>query len=116
MASFSDERTRPACVRRTNGPAALSRSALDWEHHFPELATLASHAGHMANAVVPLLAERKPVGALGIAFSHPRCFDDEERALAETMGKQCALALERARLLELRARRPSRRGEGPTSE
>jgi signal transduction histidine kinase len=88
-----------AYVARTGQPLFLE-SALDWEHHFPELATLASHAGHMANAVVPLLAERKPVGALGIAFSHPRCFDDEERALAETMGKQCALALERARLLE----------------
>lgn len=87
-----------AYVSRT-GQSLFLESARDWEHHFPEMAALAGNVGHLANAIVPLLVERRAVGALGIAFSHPRCFDEEDRALAETMGKQCALALERARLL-----------------
>ena len=36
----------------------------------------------------------------GIAFACARTFDDEERALAVTVARQCALALERARLIE----------------
>jgi|GEM_PF-6120597 signal transduction histidine kinase len=88
-----------AYVTRTGQPLFLE-SAEDWEQHFPELAKLATDVGHTANAVVPLLVERRSVGAIGIAFTHPRRFDDDDRALAETMGRQCALALERARLLE----------------
>ena len=88
-----------AYVART-GQSLFLESGEDWERHFPELAKLATDIGHTANAVVPLLVERRPVGALGIAFTQSRRFDDDDRSLAETMGQQCALALERARLLE----------------
>jgi signal transduction histidine kinase len=86
-------------VART-GQSLFLESAQDWERHFPTVAGLAAEVGHVANAVVPLLADGKPVGALGIAFTQPRCFDGEDRALAETIARQCAVALERARLLE----------------
>jgi signal transduction histidine kinase len=50
--------------------------------------------------VVPLMIEHHPFGVLGIAFTHARTFDADERALATSVGRQCALALERARLIE----------------
>ena len=88
-----------AYVART-GESLFLESAADWEAHFPELVALAVDVGHTANAIVPLIIERKPVGALGIAFRSPRQFDAEDRALAEIVARQCALALERARLFE----------------
>jgi PAS domain S-box-containing protein len=88
-----------AYVARTGEPLFLESGA-DWALHFPELHTLATDVGHHANAIVPLLVEGHPVGALGIAFTRARTFDEEERALAVNVAGQCALALERARLLE----------------
>ena len=88
-----------AYVART-GESVFLESAADWEAHFPELATLAAGVGHAANAVVPLVIERKPVGALGIAFRSARQLDAEDRTLAAIVARQCALALERARLFE----------------
>ena len=88
-----------AFVART-GESLFLESAADWEAHFPELASLAAGVGHAANAVVPLAIERKPVGALGIAFRTSRQLDSEDRALAAILARQCALALERARLYE----------------
>lgn len=88
-----------AYVARTGEPLFLE-SDVDWELHFPELRALAEGVGHHANIVVPLMAENHPFGALGIAFTHARSFDADERALATSLGRQCALALERARLIE----------------
>jgi PAS domain S-box-containing protein len=88
-----------AYVTRTGEPLFLE-SDEDWERHFPELHALATDIGHHANAIVPLMVESQPIGALGIAFVHARTFDEEERALAVNAGGQCALALERARLIE----------------
>jgi PAS domain S-box-containing protein len=88
-----------AHVARTGEPLFLE-SDDDWTHHFPELHALATTVGHHANVVVPLMVEAHPVGALGIAFDHARAFDEEERALVVNVARQCALALERARLLE----------------
>ena len=88
-----------AYVARTGEPLFLESDA-DWALHFPELHALAEGVGHHANAVVPLMVENHPFGALGIAFTHARTFDADERALATSVGRQCALALERARLIE----------------
>ena len=88
-----------AYVARTGEPLFLE-SAQDWKVHFPELASLADGVGHFANAIVPLLNGSESVGALGIAFSRPRHFDDDDRALAKSIGHQCSVALERVRQLE----------------
>ena len=88
-----------AYVTRT-GDSVFLESAADWEAQFPELATLAAGVGHAANAIVPLIVERKPVGALGIAFRTERRLDAQDRELADILARQCALALERARLFE----------------
>ncbi len=88
-----------AYVART-GESLFLESDADWESQFPELHALAVGVGHHANVVVPLMVESHPIGALGIAFTEARTFDLEERALAVNVARQCALALERARLLE----------------
>jgi PAS domain S-box-containing protein len=88
-----------AYVIRT-GESIFLESEADWALHFPELHSLATGVGHQANIVVPLIVDGRPIGALGIAFTRARTFDEEERALAVSVGRQCALALERARLIE----------------
>jgi PAS domain S-box-containing protein len=49
---------------------------------------------------IPLLAEGRPIGLLGMAFHRDRCFGHDERRLVVTMGKQSAQALLRALRLE----------------
>ena len=87
-----------AFVARTGEPLFLESDA-DWKQRFPELFPVADRLSHRANAIVPLMVDGQPVGAMGIAFDHERTFDEEERALAMNVGRQCALALERARLM-----------------
>jgi PAS domain S-box-containing protein len=86
-------------VTRTGEPLFLE-SAADWHAHFPALARLAADVGHSANVVVPLAIGGEPIGALGLAFEKARQFSGDERAFAQTLARQCSLALERARLLE----------------
>jgi signal transduction histidine kinase len=88
-----------AHVART-GEALFLESREDWQRHFPELLASAEEIGHHANVVLPLTVDGAPVGALGVAFDAPRVLDAEEHALAFNVARQCALALERARLLE----------------
>jgi signal transduction histidine kinase len=86
-------------VVRTGEPIFLeSREA--WARRYPDLLPLLDSAGHAANVVVPLVAAGRPVGALGVAFNAPRPFDEGERAFVVAVARQCALALERARLYD----------------
>lgn len=52
-------------------------------------------------AAVPLAADRSPVGVIGLAFDHRREFGAGERTFLTGLARQCAQALERARLYEL---------------
>ncbi|MGK4008675.1 ATP-binding protein [Sorangium sp. So ce1036] len=52
---------------------------------------------------VPLLVQDRPIGVLGLSFAEPRPFDQEEREFLVAMSRQCAQAIERARLHEERA-------------
>lgn len=90
----------PLAYMARTGDSLFLESDDDWQRHFPELQALATGIGHHANVVVPLMVESHPIGALGIAFDHARRFGPDERALAMNVARQCALALERARLLE----------------
>jgi PAS domain S-box-containing protein len=49
---------------------------------------------------IPLLAEGRPIGLLGMGFHRDRRFEYDERNLMATMAKQCAQALLRAVRLE----------------
>jgi signal transduction histidine kinase len=53
---------------------------------------------------VPLLVDGTAIGTIGLSFAQAQRFDPEERGLLLAMARQCALALERARLLEAERR------------
>jgi signal transduction histidine kinase len=93
-----------ATVART-GKALYLQSRDDWYERFPALADALETTGHHANAVLPLIAEGRVTGALGIAFAGAREFDADDRALAEAIARQCAIAIERTTLLSLAQRK-----------
>ena len=86
-------------VART-GEAIFLESRAAWAARYPAMLPLLEAAGHVANAVAPLVVQGRVLGALGAAFATPQAFDEAERALALTVAQQCAQALERARLFE----------------
>ena len=53
-----------------------------------------------ALAAVPLVSDGPPLGVLGLSFAEERAFDSDDRDYMITLARQCALALERARLFE----------------
>jgi signal transduction histidine kinase len=57
-------------------------------------------AGGSSWAALPLLAEGRVHGSLGLAFPAPRPFDEDEQALLLALADQCAQSLRRARLYE----------------
>lgn len=67
---------------------------------WPHLADLQAQTGMSANITAPLLVEDKAVGVLQMSFRDARQFDDSVQALLATLARQCAQALERARLYE----------------
>ena len=81
------------------GEAIFLRAPADWVARYPALAPIADAEGHRANAVLPLDVDRRTIGAMGIAFDRPRTFRDDEDLML-VAARQCALALERARLYE----------------
>ncbi|HET9956788.1 MAG TPA: PAS domain S-box protein [Polyangiaceae bacterium] len=67
----------------------------------PSLANLKTD-GPRAQAFwcVPLVAERRTLGMLGVGFHRPREFSDEERDFVATFARHCAQSIARARRLE----------------
>jgi len=51
-------------------------------------------------ACVPLLLNEKPLGMLGVAYSTPKVFSEEELAFLHALGQEAALAIRNARLYE----------------
>ena len=86
------------------GGITCAETADDYARLQPILAR-ANAAGPRARAFwsMPLIAEGRPVGLLGIGFYNERRFPPDERTLIETLGKQCAQALLRAVRLDREA-------------
>ena len=84
---------------RTRTPLYIESRA-DWAARYPDLVPLLDATGHHANVVTPLIVDDRVLGALGVAFDAPRTFSEEDRAATLTLARQCAQALERARLFE----------------
>ncbi len=62
------------------------------------VAGLRAAVGYRAAAVLPLLVEDRAVGAVALGFPEVRAFGAQEQAFLLTVARQCAQALERARL------------------
>jgi PAS domain S-box-containing protein len=67
---------------------------------FPAIAPVWDALGVNAAAFLPLVAAGETVGVISFAFDVPRTFPPQERAFLLALGRQAALAVERARLFE----------------
>jgi len=71
-----------------------------YQNEYPLLGPLVSVTGSKSLAAIPLIAEGKTIGALGLSFKTQQNFNEDDRAFLQALAQQCAQALERARLYE----------------
>ncbi|MDQ2667420.1 MAG: ATP-binding protein [Gemmatimonadota bacterium] len=67
---------------------------------YPHLVEMFETAGHHATVVLPLLSSDRLHGVMGAAFESAQQFDENYRAVAVTLARLCAQAIERARLFD----------------
>jgi signal transduction histidine kinase len=96
-------------VAREGEPLFLASEAE--MRRYPDWAVAMIGAGARAAAIVPVWANGELRGVLGLAWSAPHAFDEDERAFVLTLGVMCAQAIMRAHLkaAELEARRDAER-------
>ena len=75
-------------------------SADEFRARYPELATGVTPGGYEAYAAAPLEIEGRVLGAINYNFPERRRFKPEDRTFIAAIARQCAQALERARLFE----------------
>lgn len=80
------------------GEMVLIESAGEFRRRYPSVPESAGLSG--AWAAVPLIVERRPIGALGLSFSQAHSFNRAERAFLTVIAHHAAQALERARSYE----------------
>ncbi|RYZ40789.1 MAG: response regulator [Myxococcaceae bacterium] len=86
-------------VTRTREPSAMG-SWTECMERYPRLGRLPRTLSLVAWAAVPLVSGGRVLGALGLGFGDARDFDEAERAFLLTVARQCAQALDRARLYD----------------
>jgi PAS domain S-box-containing protein len=84
-----------------SGESLWAEDEAEYRAMFPAIATMIA-TGQRAKALwsVPLIAEGRPVGLLGMGFFAPRQFSPSERSFVHTFTRHCAQALLRATRLE----------------
>src|SRR5579883_95067 len=65
---------------------------------YPESADFHDAFGDQAYVAIPLVDQDRCLGVIGVGFSEPREFTDDDIGFMETIARQGALALDRARL------------------
>ena len=96
----------PGTVVVSTREPIVYRSVSERNARWPELASVPSPAE--AAVVLPLEARDDIIGCLAVGFAEDRDIDNDELAQLLTAADQCALALDRAHLLD-RERRAARR-------
>ncbi|MFE0641712.1 SpoIIE family protein phosphatase [Streptomyces sp. NPDC058877] len=86
-------------VIRTLRPRFIE-SARDFADSFPVLWPHISGLGVTAAAYLPLIAQARPIGALGLLYSDRTGFSEDERTLLVALGSSIAQSLQRAMLYE----------------
>ena len=97
---FSVSAAVPLADAVRSGQPIFLESRADWTTRYPDLEPLVRATGHQANIITPLVVDGRVLGVLGAAFDSARRFDDEDRAAALNVARQCAQALDRSRLFE----------------
>ncbi|MCX4791050.1 MULTISPECIES: SpoIIE family protein phosphatase [unclassified Streptomyces] len=86
-------------VVRTLAPRFID-SATDFATSYPILWPHISHLGITSAAYLPLIAQARPVGAMGLLYSDKAGFTGDERNLLVALGSSIAQSLQRAMLYE----------------
>ncbi|WP_261664930.1 GAF domain-containing protein [Deinococcus sp. Marseille-Q6407] len=87
------------------GDALKQHEALFFEHQgdllkaYPELEERTGAVAPVANAVLPMFLDHRPLGTLILDFQEPHDFTSEEKHFLKTLSAQCAIALGRAQLM-----------------
>jgi PAS domain S-box-containing protein len=81
------------------GEAVYLGNCDDWAAKYPALAGEIEDA-FQASVSLPLAARQRVFGAMHFSFTELRGFTEPDRAFLDELARQCALALERALLLE----------------
>ncbi|TXS48341.1 SpoIIE family protein phosphatase [Streptomyces sp. OR43] len=95
----TDEQYPMSEVVRTLGPRFIE-SAEDFADSYPVLWPHISHLGITSAAYLPLIAQARPIGALGLLYSDKDGFTADERNLLVALGSSIAQSLQRAMLYE----------------
>ncbi|MFD4024462.1 SpoIIE family protein phosphatase [Streptomyces sp. NPDC058576] len=94
-----DERYPMSEVVRTLSPRFIE-SAEDFAASYPVLWPNISHLGITSAAYMPLIAQARPIGALGLLYRDKAGFTADERNLLMALGTSIAQSLQRAMLYE----------------
>jgi GAF domain-containing protein len=86
-------------VVRTLAPRFIE-SAQDFAASYPGLWANISGLGITSAAYLPLIAQARPIGALGLLYSDKSGFTTDERNLLVALGSSIAQSLQRAMLYE----------------
>jgi len=81
------------------GEIVVVASSEDLDQRYPELAAR-GRSTYLASISVPLVAEGRSFGALGLSFHQPVTVRPEDRELLLAVARQCAQALRRATLFD----------------
>ncbi|HMQ30824.1 MAG TPA: GAF domain-containing protein [Chloroflexaceae bacterium] len=65
---------------------------------WPQFADAMAALHYKAVALLPLMVGGRPIGTMSLGFARPRRFDADDRSFLDALARQCAFALERARL------------------
>ncbi|WP_374777217.1 SpoIIE family protein phosphatase [Streptomyces sp. NBC_01310] len=94
-----DEQYPMSEVVRSLQPRFLD-SAQEFAEDYPALWTKISYMRISAAAYLPLIAQARPIGAIGLLYQDKDGFTQEERNLLVALGSSIAQSLQRAMLLE----------------
>ncbi|MFI6685262.1 SpoIIE family protein phosphatase [Streptomyces sp. NPDC050485] len=94
-----DEQYPMSEVVRTLAPRFIE-SAQDFAESYPGLWANISGLGITSAAYLPLIAQARPIGALGLLYSDKSGFTSDERNLLVALGSSIAQSLQRAMLYE----------------
>ena len=101
-----------------SGEPIYLRSPQERIERYPILRDVKARQETVSSACVPLLIGDKAVGVMGLSFDHTHAFAEDDREFILSLARQCAQALERARLFEAerQARAEAERASGAKDE
>jgi PAS domain S-box-containing protein len=94
----------PLAEATRTGEMVLIESLQARESRYPRLSSLHAVNDSQALAAVPLIVEGRTIGAMGMTFREVQKFETDDRAFMLAIARQCAQAIERARLYQAERR------------